>query len=329
MVLYELLVGALPFDPEVLRRAAYAEIQRIIREQEPLRPSARLSNLHDEASVVAYQRQMHLSALMRKLRGDLDWIALKAMAKDRTRRYASASELGADISRHLRTEPVIARPPSLGYRVGKFARKYKAAAIAVGLAVVVSCTASTTLLTERAVKTTVNEAIAQSELVQNIAIRAVGLAISKNPFVPPMSAIVGDESATRVLESGLYAASVVNVAICDMDGNVILAADRSTRACPAGRPVSELASANIFTVLGGTVRSAMTDYVSSEPLIIGGSSVGSVRVRLSRFLVKESILYTLRASIVASILPIIIVTVVAAAASLVVFSREHRTPHRL
>ena len=106
VVLYELLSGSLPFDPELLRQAGYAEIQRIIREEEPLRPSARLSSLHAAAAAVAQQRHTELRPLLRVLRGDLDWITLKAMDKDRTRRYASASELAADVSRHLNREPV-------------------------------------------------------------------------------------------------------------------------------------------------------------------------------------------------------------------------------
>lgn len=130
VLLYELLIGALPFDPAVLRSAGYAEIQRIIREEEPLRPSARLSSLRGTASAVAKQRHAELGALARELRGDLDWITLKAMDKDRTRRYASASELAADVSRHLNKEPVLARPASVLYRAHKFVMKHRGAVIA-------------------------------------------------------------------------------------------------------------------------------------------------------------------------------------------------------
>ena len=135
VVLYELLSGALPFDPELLRQAGYAEIQRIIREEEPLRPSARLSSLHGGAAAVAQQRQTELRPLLRVLRGDLDWITLKAIDKDRTRRYASASELAADVSRHLNKEPVLARPPSVLYRARKFVRRHRAAVMAALLAI--------------------------------------------------------------------------------------------------------------------------------------------------------------------------------------------------
>ena len=146
VLLYELLVGALPFDQATLRRAGYAEIQRIIREEEPVRPSTRLSSLGATASEVAARRQTDLGSLQRQLRGDLDWIALKAMEKDRTRRYQSASELAADVARHLADDPVVARPPSVPYRLTKLLRKNKvpvAAATVVFLALLAGLGAST------------------------------------------------------------------------------------------------------------------------------------------------------------------------------------------
>jgi non-specific serine/threonine protein kinase/serine/threonine-protein kinase len=133
VLLYELLAGALPFDSARLRQAGYAEIQRIIREEEPARPSTRLTDLGDTASAVAKRRGTDLSSLARELRGDLDWITLKAMEKDRTRRYASASELAADLRRHLADEPVVARPVSFSYRTWKFVRRHRGGAVAAGV----------------------------------------------------------------------------------------------------------------------------------------------------------------------------------------------------
>jgi non-specific serine/threonine protein kinase/serine/threonine-protein kinase len=123
-LLYELLVGALPFDSSVLRRAGIAEIQRTIREVDPPRPSTRITGLEEsELDEVAKSRRSSRPAIKRELRGDLDWIILKAMDKDRTRRYASAFGLAADIHRHLRNEPVAACPPSTVYRARKFVRR--------------------------------------------------------------------------------------------------------------------------------------------------------------------------------------------------------------
>ena len=148
VLLYELLVGALPFDSAALRQAGYAEIQRIIREEEPVRPSTRLSSLGATASEVAARRRTDLRSLQRQLRGDLDWITLKAMDKDRTRRYASASELAADIQRHLGDDPVVARPPSAAYRLQKLLKKNKGpvAAALVVLIVLLAGLGTSTLL---------------------------------------------------------------------------------------------------------------------------------------------------------------------------------------
>jgi len=126
VLLYELLVGALPFDPQSLRQAGYAEIKRIIREVEPPKPSTRLSNLGAESALVSARRQTTLRALRHQIRGDLDWITFKAIEKDRNRRYGAAWELAADLQRHLRHEPVAAGPPSAAYRVRKFARRNRA-----------------------------------------------------------------------------------------------------------------------------------------------------------------------------------------------------------
>jgi non-specific serine/threonine protein kinase/serine/threonine-protein kinase len=124
VLLYELLVGALPFDPQTLRQAAFDEIRRRIREEEPSKPSTRVSTLGETALASARNRRTDPVSLARQLRGDLDWITIKSLEKDRTRRYGSPSELAADIRRHLDHEPVLASPPSKPYRMGKFVRRH-------------------------------------------------------------------------------------------------------------------------------------------------------------------------------------------------------------
>jgi eukaryotic-like serine/threonine-protein kinase len=139
MMLYELLVGALPFDVRELRRAGFDEIRRIIREVDPPRPSARLSTLGEASDLAARNRRSEPARLASQLRGDLDWIAMKALEKDRTRRYASPNELAADIGRYLQHEPVLAGPPGTAYRARKFIRRHRlgvAAAALVTLALV-------------------------------------------------------------------------------------------------------------------------------------------------------------------------------------------------
>ncbi len=116
VLLYELLAGTPPFDAERLRRAGLAEIMRILREEEPPKPSTR-AGTGGATSVRTKTRTV------RELRGDLDWIAMKAIEKDRERRYSTPSELAADIARHLKSEPVLAGPPTAIYRLRKFARR--------------------------------------------------------------------------------------------------------------------------------------------------------------------------------------------------------------
>ncbi len=132
LILFELLVGTLPFQTATFRRAGYDEMRRIIREVEAPKPSTRIRTL-DANAELARSRRTHVSALQRQLRGDLDWIVLKALEKDPARRYASASELSADIARHLRNDPVVAGPPSAVYRAQKFVRKYRMAVAGASL----------------------------------------------------------------------------------------------------------------------------------------------------------------------------------------------------
>jgi non-specific serine/threonine protein kinase/serine/threonine-protein kinase len=145
ILLYELLTGALPFERKNLQQAGMADIQRIIRERDAPRPSARVTQMGDASQEAAKNRRTVPSKLMGELRRDLDWIALRAIEKDRTRRYQTANALAADVRRHLNNEPVLARAPSAAYRAQKFVRRHKgavAAAAAVLLALVAGVVAA-------------------------------------------------------------------------------------------------------------------------------------------------------------------------------------------
>jgi serine/threonine protein kinase/tetratricopeptide (TPR) repeat protein len=133
VLLYELLTGTTPFEKERLKEANYDELRRILREEEPPRPSARLSTLKDKLTIVAAQRRTEPRQLLRAVRGELDWIVMKCLEKDRNRRYETANGLARDIERSLQDEPVQACPPSVGYRLRKFVRRNKGAVLAASL----------------------------------------------------------------------------------------------------------------------------------------------------------------------------------------------------
>jgi serine/threonine protein kinase len=162
VMLYELLVGILPFDTKRLRSAAFGEIQRIIRETDPPKASTRLSGLGDKSVVIAEQRQTDPSSLRKQLRGDLDWIILRAMEKDRTRRYETCTGLAMDIHRYLHNEPVAARPPSTAYKMSKFAKRHKAG-LAAGVIVTTALILSLVLATAGLVRARRAEAVAADE----------------------------------------------------------------------------------------------------------------------------------------------------------------------
>jgi len=130
VLLYELLVGALPFDPKMLRAAGYDEMRRVIRESDPIKPSARLTGAGVTADEAAVARQTDTGRLTRELKGDLDWITLKALEKDRRLRYATVAAFSADVSHYLADEPINARPRSAMYRMRKFTRRYRGAVLA-------------------------------------------------------------------------------------------------------------------------------------------------------------------------------------------------------
>ncbi len=145
VLLYELLTGSTPLNHKRLKEAAFGEILRMIKEEEPPRPSTRLSDSGETLVSISAQRHMEPAKLTKLMRGELDWIVMKCLEKDRDRRYESASALADDVQRYLHDEPVQACPPSTLYRFRKFARRNKAAlltasvvVLAVSLAVAVS-----------------------------------------------------------------------------------------------------------------------------------------------------------------------------------------------
>ncbi len=148
VLLYELLTGATPLDAEHARAAAILDTLKTIREVEPPKPSTRIAEAKERLNLLADRRGTTAGVLVKQVRGELDWIAMKALDKDRERRYESAAGLGRDIERYLKDEPVEASPPGRWYRFSKFVRRNKvvvSAAAAVSAAVIGGLIASTWL----------------------------------------------------------------------------------------------------------------------------------------------------------------------------------------
>lgn len=151
VILYQLLVGVLPFETKDLRAAGLEAILRVIREQEPLKPSTKIRSMGESSNDSAKKRKEEPRSFATHIRGELDWITMKALEKDRARRYGSPSEFAADIQRHLRDEPVLVGPPSAAYRASKFVRRHRfgVAAAACGVVLLIGFAAAMTLQARR------------------------------------------------------------------------------------------------------------------------------------------------------------------------------------
>ena len=177
VILYELLTGALPFDPQALRHSGLAEAQRTIRTVDPPRPSTRATQAD-----VATKRHTDPSRLVSQLRGDLDWIVLKALEKDRTRRYQSASEFAADLQRHLDDKPVLAARPSALYTMRKFAVRHTAAVVtAAGFVLVIALSIAVVLVQARRVARERDRANSEAEAAKQVTDFLVGLFTVPDP----------------------------------------------------------------------------------------------------------------------------------------------------
>jgi len=224
LILYELLVGVPPIE---LGKIAYEEFQRRLREQEPPKPSVKIRTQDPaKSSELARQRQQEPRALAKQMRGDLDSIALKALEKDRSRRYSSVSDLAADIARYLHNEAVLAVPPSVAYRARKFARRYRAAlatTAAFGLVLLlaggVSIRQSIRANREAAVAQAVNDFLQNDLLAQASAATQSGPSARPDPDLKVRTAL--DRAAVRI--AGKFdSAPEVEAAIRDTIGQTYM-----------------------------------------------------------------------------------------------------------
>jgi serine/threonine protein kinase/tetratricopeptide (TPR) repeat protein len=200
VILYELLTGVLPVDRQRLVSSGLEEARHTIREVDPPRPSFRVTERRDTTQTAAKSRGTDSGRLASLLRGDLDWITLKALEKDRRRRYATASELAADIRRHVAHEPVLASPPSARYRLTKFVRRNRlAVGAAGGLMLLLAVFATTMALQARRVALERDRANREAATAKQVSDFLIGLFKVSDPSEARGNTL----TAREILESGV------------------------------------------------------------------------------------------------------------------------------
>jgi tetratricopeptide (TPR) repeat protein len=257
VLLYELLTGKTPFDAKELLAIGLDEIRRTICELEPQRPSTRLSTLaQNELSTTAQRRGLDAPKLVSELRGDLDWIVMKALEKDRARRYETANGLAADVQRHLNNEPVVACPPSKFYRIRKTVRRNKlafTAVTAVLTSLVLGFTFSTILfLRERTARRQADEqraiAKAVSDFLQKDLLRQAGSdAQVEAHFTPDPNLTVREalDRAAKRIDDQFKNHPLQEVAVRTAIGNGLIAVGEPERAVSHFQKCVELARATL------------------------------------------------------------------------------------
>jgi serine/threonine protein kinase len=228
ILLYELLVGAVPFDPKVLRKAGYGEMRRIIREEETPRPTARLDSLGAQVNDIATRHGTTPAGLKKQVRGELDWITVRPMEKERSRRYASASELAADIECHLRDEPVTASPPGAVYRVSKFIRKRRgpvAGTLSTCLILVVSLGLAVVADAVNEIDRTFKSTLELAYSLNIVASRMVVQSLNRQPDHPLREALRDPDLQSLLLEAVTAGGAIVEFAVADTHNEILLDTD--------------------------------------------------------------------------------------------------------
>jgi eukaryotic-like serine/threonine-protein kinase len=224
VILYQLLVGVLPIDMKAVRAMGLEGILRAIREQDPAKPSTRIRLLGAASAALAEKRKEEPRSFARRLRGELDWIAMKALEKDRNRRYGSPTELAADIARYLGNEPVLAYPPSAGYRAKKFVRRHRFGVAAAASAVFLLITFAAAMAVQaRRIANERDRANQQAEVAQRVVNFMKGMFQVSDPSEARGNSITAREildNTSKEIDMGLAKDPETQAQLMDVMGDV-------------------------------------------------------------------------------------------------------------
>jgi eukaryotic-like serine/threonine-protein kinase len=281
VILYELLAGSPPIDARLFQRGAFLEMLRMVREVDPPRPSTKVSAAEALPSIAA-NRGVQPSQLKQVLRGDLDWIVMKALEKDRSRRYEMANGFAADVLRHLAHEPVLAAPPSRAYRLRKFVRKHRGAVIAASLVVLA--------LLAGIMGTTWGLILAENRRVDAEKARDAEAERGRERDAALVKADDARQTADVRAEKLKYRLGVSDMVLASaayQNGDVVLAADRLYNVPPAQRGwewhyLKRLTRGGLFTLYGHTGPVRSVSFSPDGTRILTSSEDGTVRVWDSR-----------------------------------------------
>jgi eukaryotic-like serine/threonine-protein kinase len=226
IVLYQLLVGMLPFEGQAARAGTLEAILRMIREQEPPKPSTKIRSLGDTSTALAEKRREEPRLFARHLQGELDWITMKALEKDRARRYPSPAELGADIQRHLSDDPVLAGPPSAMYRASKFIRRHRFGVISAGTVLLLLIIFAVAMAVQaRRIAKERDRANRQAEVAQRVADFMTNMFKVSDPSAARGNTITAREildKASTQIETGLSTDPELRAQMMEVMGNVYI-----------------------------------------------------------------------------------------------------------
>ena len=263
VMLYELLVGELPFSSAELRQAGLLEMQRVLREVEPPKPSTRLSQMGERTTTHVQQLRVSATTLRRALKGDLDWVLVKALEKDRNRRYESANELAADLQRFLDHEPLEAGPPSAAYRLQKLVRRHRGKFAAAGLVLVTIIGGGVTTYAQY------QRAESQRERAENEASANLKLATENERIAAEKTELAASETAAK--EAAEAAADRAEATLAFVEGVL-------RRASPDEESRPKLTVRELFTQISEQLQSGLDAQpaVQARLLLTTGKVLGVV-----------------------------------------------------